>query len=111
WSYNLITDTLQYSDEMYRLFDVSPKQIPLTSEGFLNLIYQLDHSIAVEWMEIIKSGRQPGELTVRIFRKNGELRYIQCRGAIRFDSNGKPVRFVGMAQDITERRLAEIQIH
>jgi len=62
-------------------------------------------------METIRSGRQPSELTVRMFRKNGELRYIQYRGAIRFDSNGKPVRFVGMTQDITERRLAEIQIH
>jgi PAS domain S-box-containing protein len=111
WSYDLITDTLQYSDEMYRLFDVSSKEIPYTSEGFLNLIYPLDHLAAVQWMETIRSGRQPSELTVRMFRKNGELRYIQYRGAIRFDSNGKPVRFVGMTQDITERRLAEIQIH
>ena len=110
WSYDLITDTLQYSDEMYRLFDVSPNEFPRTSEGFLNLIYQLDHPVAVQWMEDIKSGRQPSELTVRIFHKNGELRYIQCTGAIRFDSSGKPLRFVGMAQDITERKLAEIQI-
>jgi PAS domain S-box-containing protein len=111
WSYDLFTDTLQCSDEMYRLFDVSPKEIPYTSEGFLTLIYPSDHPAAVQWMETIKSGKQPSELTVRIFRKNGELRYIQSRGALRFDSSGKPVRFVGMAQDITERQLAEIQIH
>ena len=111
WSYDLITDTVQYSDEMYRLFDISLKEIPHTVEGFLNFIYRLDHPAAVQWMEAIRSGRQPGELTFRMFRKNGELLYIQCRGAIRFDSSGKPVRFVGMAQDITERKLAEIQIH
>jgi len=110
WSYNLITNSLQYSDEIYRLFDVSPKEIPHTNEGFLNLVYRSDHPVAVQWMEAIRSGRQPGELTFRIFRKNGELRYIQCRGALTFDSSGKPVRFIGMAQDITERKLAEIQI-
>ena len=110
WSYDLITDTVQYSDEMYRLFDVSPKEIPHNFEGFLNLIYRLDHAAAVQWMEAIRSGRQPSELTFRMFRKNGELQYIQCRGAIRFDSSGKPARFAGMAQDITERKLAEIQI-
>jgi PAS domain S-box-containing protein/putative nucleotidyltransferase with HDIG domain len=111
WSYNLITNSLQYSDEMYRLFDVSPREFPHTSEAFLNLIYPLDHPAAVKWMESISTGRQPGELDFRIFRKSGELRHLQCRGAITFDSAGKPVRFIGMAQDITERKLAEIQIH
>lgn len=110
WSYDLVTNTLQYSDEMYRLFDVSPKELPHTSEGFLNLIDRLDHPAAVQWMEAIRVGRQPGELNLRIFRKSGELRYLQCRGALTFDSTGEPVRFIGMAQDITERKLAELQI-
>jgi PAS domain S-box-containing protein/putative nucleotidyltransferase with HDIG domain len=110
WSYDLLTNSIQFSDEMYRLVDASVRELPHTSEGFLNLIYQLDHPAAIQWMEAIRSGRQPGELTFRIFRKNGELRYIQCRGAITFDANGKPVRFIGMAQDITEIKLAEIQI-
>ncbi len=111
WSYNLIMNSLQYSDEMYRLLDVSPREFPHTGEAFLNLIYPLDHPTAVQWMEDIRNGRQPRELDFRIFRKNGELRHLQCRGALTFDSSGKPMRFIGMAQDITERRLAEIQIH
>jgi PAS domain S-box/uncharacterized domain HDIG len=110
WSYDLITNFLQYSDEMYRLFDVSPREFPHTSEAFLNLIYPADHPIAVQWMQDISIGKQPKELDFRIFRKSGELRYVQCRGAITFNSTGKPVRFIGMAQDITERKLAEIQI-
>src|SRR6266540_4249752 len=101
WSYNLIMNSLQYSDEMYRLLDVSPREFPHTGEAFLNLIYPLDHPTAVQWMEDIRNGRQPRELDFRIFRKNGELRNLQCRGALTFDSTGKPVRFVGMAQDIT----------
>lgn len=110
WSYNLVANSLHYSDEMYRLFDVSPREFPHTSEAFLNLIYPLDHPAAVQWMVDIRMGRQPKELDFRIFRKNGELRYLQCRGALTLDSTGKPVLFIGMAQDITERKLAEIQI-
>jgi putative nucleotidyltransferase with HDIG domain len=56
-------------------------------------------------------GRQPRELNFRLLHKNGELRHFQCRGAVIFDALAKPVRFVGMIQDITEPRLAEIQIH
>src|SRR6266508_6541837 len=43
WSYNLVMDSLQYSDEMYRILDVSPREFPHTGEAFLNLIYPLDH--------------------------------------------------------------------
>ena len=113
WSYSLLTNSLQYSDEMYRLLDVSPREFPHTSEALLNLIDPLDHPSAVHWMEDIRSGRQPKELNFRIFRifrKNGELRHIQCRGALTFNSSGKPSRFIGMAQDVTERKLAEMQI-
>jgi PAS domain S-box/uncharacterized domain HDIG len=111
WSYTLLTNSLQYSDEMYRLLDVSPREFPHTSEAFLDLIYPSDHQATLKWMEDIRNGRQPKELNFRIFRKNGELRHIQCRGALTFNSSGKPVRFIGMAQDITESKLAEMQIH
>ena len=110
WSYDIVQNSLQYSEEMYRLLDASPGKFPDNIESFLGLIYPLDETAAAQWMENIRSGRQSKELNFRILRKNGELRHIQCRGAVVFDSNGKPVRFTGMAQDITERKLAEIQI-
>jgi PAS domain S-box-containing protein len=110
WSYSPLSNSLQYSDEMYRLLDVPPEEFPHTIEAFLNLIYPADHSAAMQWIDAIRAGRQSGEADFRIFRKNGELRYIHFRGALRFDSRGKPVRFTGMSQDITERKLAEIQI-
>jgi len=110
WDYDIPTDILQYSDEMYRLFDVSPQEFQHNREGFLNLIYSSDRPEVTRWMDLITSGRQVKELDFRVFHKNGELRYIQSRGAVEFDSTGKPVHFIGTAQDITERKLAEIQI-
>jgi len=38
------------------------------------------------------------------------LRYLQSRGAVLFDSAGNPAGFSGTAQDVSERKLAEIQI-
>src|SRR6185295_4387206 len=43
--------------------------------------------------------------------RNGELRYLHCKGALEFNSEGKPARFIGTTQDVTERKLAEIQIN
>ena len=66
--------------------------------------------LVTKWMETIKTGRQVKELDFRLLRRNGELRYIQSRGAVLFDPAGSPARFIGTAQDVSERKLAEIQI-
>ncbi|HSK66347.1 MAG TPA: HD domain-containing phosphohydrolase, partial [Anaerolineales bacterium] len=54
--------------------------------------------------------RQVKELDFRINCRNGELRYLQSWGAVLFDAAGSPARFLGTAQDVSERKLAEIQI-
>jgi HD-GYP domain-containing protein (c-di-GMP phosphodiesterase class II) len=62
-------------------------------------------------MELITAGRQVKELDFRVFRRNGELRYLQGKGVVNFDTSGNPTRFIGTTQDITERKQADIQIH
>src|SRR6266498_1851129 len=110
WSLDIVSDSLQFSDEMYHLLDISPHEFQHNSQGFLNLIYSADRPSATKWMDEIKACRQTKELDFRIFRSNGELRYIHCRGAVVLDENGAATRFVGTAQDISERKLSEIQI-
>ncbi len=110
WSYDIIRDSLQYSDEMYRLLDVSSQDFQHTSTAFLDLVYSADRPAAIKWMDEVKAGMQRKELDFRIFHSNGELRYIQCRGAVIFDNNARPQRFTGTAQDISERKIYEIQI-
>ena len=110
WSYDITKDALQYSDEMYDLLDISPQEFQHNSEGFLGLIYSPDRPMVSKWLEDISAGRQIRELEFLIFRKNSELRYIRCRGAVEFDKTGTPARFIGTAQDVTDNKLAEIQI-
>jgi response regulator RpfG family c-di-GMP phosphodiesterase len=110
WSLDIHSDTMQFTDEMYQLLDVNANEFQHNTEGFLNVIYAEDRSRTARWMDEVRAGRHTRELDFRIFRSNGELRYIHCRGAVVNDENGEPKRFVGTAQDISERKLSEIQI-
>lgn len=110
WRYDIPTDVLYFSDEMYRLLDVPPQNFLHTIQSLLELVYSEDRPAAEAWIEQIKSGRQAGELDFRILHASGELRYIQFSGATSFDGSGAPSQFVGTAQDVSERRLSEIQI-
>jgi response regulator RpfG family c-di-GMP phosphodiesterase len=110
WSLEIPSDTMQFTDEMYQLLDVTPEEFQHNTQGLLNVIYAEDRPLAAQWMEEVKTGRSTKELDLRIFRSNGELRYIHYRGAVLFDDRGAPKRFVATAQDISERKLSEIQI-
>lgn len=110
WSYDIRTDSMTFSDEMYRLLDVLPEEFGHDSKDFLALVYPSDRPTAAQWIADMKEGRQEKDLNFRIFHKNGELRYLYCTGAMDFDAAAKPVRFIGTAQDVSERRAAEMQI-
>jgi PAS domain S-box-containing protein/putative nucleotidyltransferase with HDIG domain len=110
WSYDIRDDLLTFSDEMYRLLDVLPDEFQHNKSEFLALVYPSDRARATQWMSDIKTGTQTKDLNFRLFHKNGELCYLHCTGVLEFDARGKPARFIGTAQDVTERRAAEIQI-
>jgi response regulator RpfG family c-di-GMP phosphodiesterase len=110
WSYDIRTGSLQFSDEMYRLLDILPQNFDHSIEAFLGLIYPEDRPPAQAWVNQLQAGRQVRELDIRILHRDGELRYLQCRGAIAFNEAGQASRFMGTAQDISERKLSELQI-
>ena len=110
WSYDIRRDLLTFSDEMYRLLDVLPEEFHHNSNEFLALVYPSDRPAAVQWMADIREATQAKDLNFRLFHKNGELCYLHCTGVVEFDAAARPARFIGTAQDVTERRVAEIQI-
>lgn len=110
WRYDIPEDSVLFTDEMYRLLDINAEEFQHNGEGFLSLVYSPDRPMVAKWLDDIRVRGQTKDIEFLVFCKNGELRYIRCRGAVEFDTSGKPARFIGTGQDVTERKLAEIQI-
>ena len=47
----------------------------------------------------------------RVPLRNGKVRWISSRGRVVTNDSGEPIRVLGSAQDITERRLYEALLH
>ena len=50
------------------------------------------------------------EIDYRIARDNGEIRWLRNRGRVIFDRAGKPVHLDGIADDITQSKIAELRL-
>ena len=50
------------------------------------------------------------EIECRVLRDDGTYAYINDRGNVIRDEKGKPIRVIGACQDITQRKMAELQV-
>lgn len=105
------TSVLVWTPETYRIFGVSPDTFVLTAETFVGLIHPDDRAAMQAWISACLAGLGPPDLEYRFSLQDGSVRYINGRGHIvQQDAEKKLVRVVGVVQDITKRKLAEVAL-
>jgi diguanylate cyclase (GGDEF)-like protein/PAS domain S-box-containing protein len=108
WTWDLITRSVVWSDETYRIYGLSRKHFNPTQTSFFNLIHPDDHPKMTEWRIQCVNDDTPRELEFRILRSDGDIRFINGRSNLERDKLGNPQRMVGTVQDITERKITEL---
>ncbi len=107
WSADPATGAGVWTPEMYRLFGVSPDTFVPTADAFLDLLYPEDRDAMREWIRAALAGEHPGGLEIRVPLPDGSVRVLIGRGEAIWADGHRPVRLVGTAQDVTERKQAE----
>lgn len=110
WELDLITNTLHWSDEVYRIFNLEPQQFSATYEAFLDNIHPDDREfVNAAYTESAKN-KKPYDIDHRLLLKNGTIKFVHESGETYYNNTGKAVRSLGMVQDITRRKLAEEEL-
>ncbi|WEN14677.1 EAL domain-containing protein [Rhodanobacter sp. AS-Z3] len=107
WDWDIAGNRVTWSDELYRIYGVSPKQHGATFEAYLALVHQDDRERVQQTIGQALNSRQPFEFEERIQRADGVVRTLLSRGSVDFDEAGQPLRMMGACQDITERKRAQ----
>ncbi|HWQ34158.1 MAG TPA: PAS domain S-box protein [Blastocatellia bacterium] len=107
FEWDLVSNRVTWSDEMYRIYGQSPAQFVPTFEAFLNCVHPDDQQVIHQAIQDALSGRRSFEMEERIIRPDGATRVLATRGVAHFNQHNSPVRLIGICQDITERKLAE----
>ncbi|HEV8692731.1 MAG TPA: EAL domain-containing protein [Lysobacter sp.] len=107
WEWSATSNRITWSDELYRIHRSDPREFDHTPRSYLKLVYPTDKRLVLRTVDRAFRKQQPFDFEYRIFRSDGEVRVIQTRGRMLFDSHGRPVGMVGTGQDITERKEAQ----
>jgi two-component system cell cycle sensor histidine kinase/response regulator CckA len=99
---------LRLSDEMLRILGYESGQFEASRVDFLRVVHPADRDrLNAATAKAIRTGTGYSH-EFRIIRPDGEERILQSRAETILDENTKrPLRWVGIAQDITDRKRAE----
>lgn len=110
WEWNLSTNKLFLSDELYRIIQRKPSEFEGNYESFLNLIHPEDRALYAKSINDSLKKAEPFEMEYRVLWPDGSGRILYTKAEASFDEAGHPVRALGIVQDITERKGAEMAL-
>jgi PAS domain S-box-containing protein len=110
WEWDIATDRVTWSNELYRLYGLEPNSVEVTFETFLEHVHPEDRDRVRHMVIGAYRNRQPFAVDHRTVLPDGHVCWLQGRGRVIVDQTGAPIRMVGTAQDVTERkRLDELR--
>ena len=110
WDYDHTTRLLQWSDELYRILGLDPRELVPTYDGFLDFIHPEDRDMVDRsYREGVETDRE-FHFRHRIVRPDGSIRFVDQRVTHEFDRSGRFIASRGTLRDITDEVFREREI-
>lgn len=107
WDWDIAANTITWSDELYRIYGLKPREISITYGTFVGCLHPDDNLFVQGIVEQALKDHQPFSAYHRIVRPDGAVRLVHARGTVVADRAGNPIRMYGMTQDMTDLKRAE----
>jgi PAS domain S-box-containing protein len=107
WEWRVATDTVWWSDELFRIFRRNPVDGAPSFAEQHKLYYPEDFKRLIVAVEAAISDATPYELELRVIRTDGETRVCLARGFSEMGPSNKAIILFGSLEDITERKQVE----
>jgi PAS domain S-box-containing protein len=110
WDWDLLSDTVFYSDRFREILGYSSEEFPGTIDSFRNRLHPEDAEAIWAAIESHLQERVPYKVEYRLQTKSGEYLWFLARGQAIWNTEGNAIRMSGSIQDITERKQAELNL-
>ncbi|MGW6691119.1 SpoIIE family protein phosphatase [Streptomyces sp. NPDC054961] len=107
--WNLATDTITWSDQVYAIFDRDPRQGPMSLEELPGHLLPDDLPSLGAAVQRLLSAGEPIDQPFRIATAHG-IRHLRIVAEAQTDVDGNPVEVHGFFQDLSAQRGAELAL-
>jgi PAS domain-containing protein len=110
WEWELDSDRVTCSSTWAFAFRMSPNDVPTTGRAFFELVHPDDRQSLGEASERAMRDRTDLATEFRSISSDGGAHWVEAHGRVSYDTNGKPLRLLGVNIDISERKSLEEQL-
>jgi PAS domain S-box-containing protein len=107
WRWEIATGELAWDPVLCELYGITDGDAPRDFATYLALVHPDDRALARAVAERCLATGEPFAFDHRAPRPDGGVRHVYGRGSLVVGADGAPLRMVGSAQDVTERKEAE----
>ncbi len=110
FDWDFVTNVVHWSDELFRLFGLTPGEVVPSLETFMQAVHPDDHPVLGQFMQGAFAGMaDPFEF--RTAGRDGTVRLLHTQTEVLCDpQTGQGTFIFGTSMDITERRRAELAL-
>lgn len=109
WETDLTTLKVIWSPQIYKIFELDPVAFHPTHNTFLDFVYARDRDKVERAFAESFICEDKCFLEHRITTGSGVVKWVEEQWRVYCDEQGVPYRAVGTCQDITKRKLAEVE--
>ena len=112
WDWKLSTNEVFFSPQLKRMLGYGPHELSPTLESWSANVHEDDKArVFLVLDQHLKGLRERFEVQYRLKNRNGHYLWVNDRGRIcERDAVGKPLRVVGMVQNVTDQKTLELQL-
>ena len=108
WEWDIANDRITWSDGLLTIYGITRDEFnPIATADVDERVFPDDRGRVLESLQRALSERSAFTLEYRGVRSDGRVRTLRNRGEVIVNDLGEPIRVVGIAQDITDAKLAQ----
>ncbi|HEX4889876.1 MAG TPA: ATP-binding protein [Alphaproteobacteria bacterium] len=111
WELDLTTNSLVWSDEIYRIFEIDPAKFGATYEAFLDAVHPDERDAVAMAYETSVANKKPYDIIHRLQMADGRIKWVHELCETEYGADGAPLLSRGTVQDITLRKSTEDALH
>ncbi len=107
--FDMRTHHMTWTPELFRIFDMDSETTSPSYENYHDIVHPQDRERVNEAFILSVVSDEPKEIEYRLLLSSGKTKYIHQFYRTFFDNSGAPMRVAATIQDITQRKVLELE--